>query len=35
MGTSFFLVLMRDTFFLVQVALVAYMAFGLLNGLGA
>tara|TARA_R110000787_G_scaffold58117_27_gene132522 strand:- start:1503 stop:1919 length:417 start_codon:yes stop_codon:yes gene_type:complete len=35
MGTSFFLVLMRATFFLVQVALVAYMAFGLLNGLGA
>ncbi len=34
-GTSFILVLMRATFFLVQVALVVYMAFGLLSGLGA
>ena len=32
LGTSFWLVLMRATFFLAQVGLVATMAWGLLNG---
>lgn len=33
-GTSFILVLLRATFFLVQIALIGYMAWGLLKAMG-